>query len=84
MPALLAVGALPLGGCVAAMAASAAGMAVQGARGQPQSNEHLQPAARKACEAHAAQYGAVHIIDVEQRSVSRIIASSSITAPSRT
>ena len=73
MPALRAAGALPLGGCVAAMAASAAGMAVQGARGQPQSNEHLQPAARKDCEAHAAQHGAVHIIDVEQRSVSKII-----------
>lgn len=70
---LLVIGALPLGGCVAAMAASAAGMAAQSARGQPVSNEHLRPAARTACEAHAAQYGAVHIIDVEQRSVSKII-----------
>ena len=55
------------------MAASAASMAVQGARGEPQGNQHLQPAARQACEAHASQYGAVKIIDVEQRSVSRII-----------
>jgi hypothetical protein len=70
---LLVIGALPLGGCVAAMAASAAGMAARSARGQPVSNEHLRPAARTACEAHAAQYGAVHIIDVEQRSVGRII-----------
>ena len=70
---LLVIGALPLGGCVAAMAASAAGMAAQSARGRPVSNEHLRPAARTACEAHAAQYGAVHIIDVEQRSVSKII-----------
>lgn len=65
--------AVSLGGCVAAMAASAAGMAARSARGQPVSNEHLRPAARTACEAHAAQYGAVHIIDVEQRSVSKII-----------
>ena len=55
------------------MAVSAAGLAAQSARGQPQSNQHLQPEARKACEAYAAQYGAVHVIDVEQHSVSKII-----------
>lgn len=71
--ALLVAGALPLSGCVAAMAASVAGMAAQSARGQPQSNGHLQPAAAEACETYAAQYGAVHIIDVEQHSVSKII-----------
>ncbi len=65
--------AVSLSGCVAAMAASAASVAVQGARGEPRSNEHLKPAARKDCEAHAGQYGAVRIIDVEQRSTSRII-----------
>ena len=70
---LLAIGALPLGGCVAAMAASAAGMAARSVRGQPVSNEHLRPAARTACEAHAARHGAVHVIDVEQRSVTKII-----------
>lgn len=70
---MIAGSAVTLSGCVAAMAASAVSMAAQGARGQPQSNEYLQPAARKECEAYASQHGAVHIIDVEQRSISRII-----------
>jgi hypothetical protein len=55
------------------MAVSAASLAAQSARGAPRSNAQLQPEARKACEANAAQYGAVHIIDVEQHSVSKII-----------
>ena len=70
---LLVASGLALGGCVAAMAASAASMAAQSARGRPQSNEHLKPTARTDCEAHAARYGTVRIIDVEQRSTSRII-----------
>lgn len=70
---LLAASGLALGGCVAAMAASAAGMAARSALGEAPGNEHLKPAARAACEAHAAQYGTVRIIDVEQRSASRII-----------
>ncbi|MEO7365607.1 MAG: hypothetical protein ABIW03_04730 [Sphingomicrobium sp.] len=65
--------ALALNGCVASMAMSAASLAAQGVRGQPRSNAELNPTARIACEAHAAQYGAVHIIDVEQHSVSKII-----------
>ncbi len=71
--AALAAAALPLGGCVAGMAASAAGMAVRAAQKPAQSNAHLQPEARSACAAHAAQYGAVHVIDVEQRRADRII-----------
>ena len=71
--------ALPLGGCVAGIAASAAGMAVRSAQGEPQSNRHLQPSAQAACTAHAAQYGAVHIIDVEQRSTNRIIVWGTVT-----
>lgn len=70
---LLLASGLALGGCVAGMVASAAGMAAQGARGQPQSNANLQPEARRVCESNAAHYGAVHIIDVEQHSISRII-----------
>ncbi len=70
---LLAGSALPLGGCVASMAASAASMAARSARGEPESNEHLKPAAEKACSARASQYGAVHIIDVQQREASKII-----------
>ncbi len=60
-------------GCVASMAASAIGMAAKSARGAPVSNEGLGPQARAACEAQAAQYGAVHIIDVEQNRVDKII-----------
>ena len=70
---LLAVSALAVGGCVASMAASAVGMAARSARGQPASNQHLKPAAAAACSAQATPYGAVHIIDVEQRSASKII-----------
>ncbi len=55
-----------LGGCVPMMAASAVGMAAQGAQGRPVSNEQLQPKARETCSAEAARYGAVHVIDVEQ------------------
>jgi hypothetical protein len=72
VPILLAM-AMPLGGCVAGLAANAAGMAVRSAQGEPKSNRHLQPQAREACSAHAAKYGTVHIIDVEQRSANRIV-----------
>ena len=77
MPLLLL--ALSLGGCAAGIAASAAGMAIRGAQGEPQDNRHLQPAARSACNAHAAQYGAVNIIDVEQRSAGKIIVWGTVT-----
>jgi hypothetical protein len=70
---LISAGTLPLGGCVAAMALSAANLAVQSARGTPVSNRHLQPQAQDACSKRAAQYGAVNIIDVQQASVSKII-----------
>lgn len=65
--------ALPIGGCVPMMAASAVSMAAQAAQGQPSSNEALRPQARDECSRQAAQYGAVHIIDVEQHSVDKII-----------
>ncbi|MCY7340023.1 MAG: hypothetical protein LH465_08780 [Sphingomonas bacterium] len=58
---------------MAGIASSAVGMAVRGARGEPQANGNLQPAARDACSAHAAQFGAVHIIDIEQRTPSKLI-----------
>ena len=71
--ATVALSGFFLSGCVAGMAANAVGMAAAAARGEPQSNQHLQPAAREACTAQAAAYGAVRIIDVEQRSVSKLI-----------
>jgi hypothetical protein len=70
---LTAAGGMALGGCVAGMVGGAAGTAIQAARGQPKSNAHLQPAAKAACSDSAARYGAVHIIDVEQRSVDKIV-----------
>ncbi len=69
----LLAAALALGGCVAGIASSAVGMAVRSAKGEPQGNQHLRPAARQACSAEAAKHGAVHIIDVQQSSVSKII-----------
>ena len=71
--ALLFLIAPALSGCVASMAVSALGMAAQGARGRPVSNEALQPQAREACSAQAARYGAVHVIDVEQHGINKII-----------
>ena len=71
---LVVAAALPaLGGCVAGMAVSALGMAAQSARGRPVSNEGLKPQAREQCSAQAAKYGAVHVIDVEQHRIDKII-----------
>ncbi len=69
----LGICALPLGGCVAGMAAGAVDLAVRSAQGKPDFNEHLQPNATNDCTAQAAHYGTVHVIDVEQRSPSKII-----------
>lgn len=70
---LLVASAPLLSGCVPMMAASAVGMAARGAQRSPISNEALQPQARAACTAQAARYGTVHVIDVEQRSIGKII-----------
>jgi hypothetical protein len=72
LPLLLA-SSLILGGCVAGLAASALGAAVRSGQAPPQSNEHLKPEAEQACTAHAAQFGAVHVIDIEQRTVSKLV-----------
>lgn len=70
---LMAACAPWLTGCVPMMAVSAASMAAQAAQVTPASNEDLQPQSREACTAQAAQYGAVHVIDVEQHSNAKII-----------
>jgi hypothetical protein len=70
---LLASSAPALTGCVPMMAVSAAGMVAQSAKGKPVSNTGLQPQARDACTARAAQYGTVHVIDVQQHRVDKII-----------
>jgi hypothetical protein len=70
---LLLLIAPALGGCVAGMAVSALSMAAKSAQGRPVSNEGLKPQAREQCSAQAAHYGTVHIIDVEQHRIDRII-----------
>lgn len=64
---------LGLTGCVASMAASAVGAAVSASRGRPVSNEGARETAISQCSALAAAYGVVHVIDVEQRSVERMV-----------
>jgi hypothetical protein len=71
--ALLPIAALLLSGCVAMAAVSGVGLAAQAAQGKPVKNEQFQPQARQACSARAAQYGAVHVIDVEQARIDKII-----------
>ena len=71
--ALLLPIAAVLGGCVASVAASALGAAVSAGRGTPKSNEGSNVAAVSQCSAQAARYGVVHIIDVEQRSINRLV-----------
>ena len=70
---MLPVAASLLGGCVEMAAVSAVGLAAQGAQGKPVKNEQLQPLARRACSAEAAKYGAVHVIDVQQARIDKII-----------
>lgn len=70
---LFPLAAMALGGCVPMMAVSAVGMAARGAQGKSVSNEELGPAAKAACSAEAARYGAVHVIDVQQAKVNKII-----------
>ena len=69
-----ALGAITaLGGCLPMMAASAVGVAATSARGKPASNAHLAPTAEAACRQLATPHGAIHVIDVEQAKVNRII-----------
>lgn len=72
---LLFLSALPLlvGGCAASIAASAVGLAVREAQGEPESNAHLHSQAARECSAHAAQYGTARIIDVVQERTDRLV-----------
>lgn len=81
---LLALAALPLGGCAAGIAASAVSAAVRAAD-QPDRapKEDPGPVARSACSAHAAQYGNVKIIDVVYRSVARVVVWGSVEREGR-
>ena len=70
---LLALAAPTTSACVPMVAMSAASMVAEQAAGKPVSNQGLQPQAREACSLEAAKYGTVHVIDVEQSRVNKII-----------
>jgi hypothetical protein len=71
---LLLSGSVPvLSGCVPMMALSAVQMVAQSSQPRPVSNEGLKPQAQDQCMTQAAHYGTVHLIDVEQHNVSKII-----------
>ena len=71
---LIALAALPLGGCAAGLAVSAVGAAVRAADKPDRApKEDPGPAARQACTVHASQYGTVKIIDVVYKSVAKVV-----------
>ena len=72
LPLLLCT-ALVLNACVAGLAVSALGAAAQSGQARSESNEHLGPAAEQSCSAHASQFGTVRVIDVEQRTMSKLV-----------
>jgi osmotically-inducible protein OsmY len=73
--------ALLLSGCVAGMVAGAASMAAGSGRGsgEKRNDAFMQAAARQACSAHAAQYGAVEVVGVKQLKDGEIIVSGTIS-----
>jgi hypothetical protein len=80
--ALLALAALPLGGCAASIAASAVGAAVRAAdRPDRAPKEDPGPAARAACSARAAPYGTVKIIDAVYKTVAKVTVWGSVEGP---
>jgi hypothetical protein len=79
---LLMVAALPLGGCVAGMAAGAVGAAVRAADGPERvPTEDPGPAARAACSAEAGKHGTVRIIDTEYRSAAKLTVWGTVEGP---
>ncbi|HEX8468470.1 MAG TPA: hypothetical protein VF620_11765 [Allosphingosinicella sp.] len=81
---LLALGALPLGGCAASIAASAVGAAVRAADKPDRApKEDPGPVARAACSARAAPYGTVNIIDVVYKSVAKVVVWGSVEGEGR-
>lgn len=77
---LLAIGSLALGGCVAGVAASAVGAAVNASQPR-ETNEDLRRPAVAACTARAIEHGEVHIIDAEQRRGGRVTVWGTVTTP---
>jgi osmotically-inducible protein OsmY len=69
---VLATGGFALSGCVAGMAASAAGTAVRAATQRPNVRDDRRATASAACQARAAGLGQVRVIDAEQRIDGRV------------
>ncbi|HET9428565.1 MAG TPA: hypothetical protein VFO69_09425 [Allosphingosinicella sp.] len=68
---VLLMSSFPLGGCVAGVAASAVGAAVNASQPR-ETNEDLRRPAIAACTARAIEHGEVRIIDAEQRRGGRV------------
>ena len=84
LPLLLALAALPLGGCAAGLAVGAVGAAVRAAdRPDPPPKEDPGPAARAACTARAAPHGDVRIIDTVYRSPAKLVVWGSVGSDGR-
>ena len=77
--ALMVVATPLLGGCAVQAALMAAQLApeIRGPMGTK--NAHLRPEAIETCTQHAAAYGSVFVLDVEQRRADRIIVWGSVT-----
>jgi hypothetical protein len=79
---LLALAALPLGGCVAGLAVGAVGAAVRAAdKPDAPPKEDPGPAARAACSARAAPYGTVRIIDTVYKSAAKVVVWGAVEGP---
>ena len=77
---LLPAAALLLSGCVAGLVAGTVGIAADSGRGSRERNEaFMQAAARQACTAHAAQYGAVQVSGLRQLEDGEIVVSGTVT-----
>ncbi len=75
---LLLMSSFALGGCIASVAASAVGAAVNASQPR-ETNEDLRGPAVAACTARAIEHGEVHIIDAEQKRGGRVTVWGTVT-----
>lgn len=79
---LLLTSSFALSGCIASVAASAVGAAVNASQPR-ETNDDLRRPAVAACTARAVEYGEVHIIDAEQRRGGRVTVWGTVTRAQR-
>ena len=77
--ALTLIAAPALGGCALQAAMAAAQLAQHIPKKEGPSNLHLRPQAEQTCKQHAAQFGNVQVIDIEQRRSDQIVVWGSVT-----